>query len=633
MQPEAIAGQSVKQQIVDKIKQSTNILVAVSTDPSVDALAAAVGLALLLNKLDKHATAVFSGEVPPAMQFLEPSKTLENSVNGLRDFIISLDKEKADRLRYKVEDDVVRIFITPYRTTISEKDLQFSQGDFNVELIIALGVEKRDDLDKAIVAHGRILHDATVVTLNASNQQSGLGAIDWHDPNASSLCEMLITLAEGIQKPGAIDAQIATAFLTGLVAATERFSNTQTSPRVMTLAAQMMAAGANQQLIATNIQTPVEVPLTPTQPAAESPPGKDGEIAIKHPKQEKPKEKPKEPEDVKAAELKRAEEELAKALPKVVPAAAESGEPSLDALKEAIKEETAKETPKKEGPIRKFVSEPSEVVGADSALTSPESSWRERRLEPPTLGGTFTATSEQAMEDKSVAEDEDRNKKILTHGGGTSATEEQAPTEPAPTVPPAPESEPQSTLEPTPEPTPEPAPQPTPEPEVTQLPALPPLPPLDTPPPAEPTEEPQPAQKDLPEDVDAARREVDEVLAAQPFKAEGNPLIATGASPLSPVGAPAEPFAPEPSATSVQEPVTQQPPAPTPQAAPATPPPIPPMPQLPVSEPGGQFPPMPPSLPDLPPQTPPPAPPSVFDAPQPPPEVPNDPAQYKIPAQ
>ena len=142
MQPDAA---NARQQIVERVKQATNILIAVGTDPSVDALSAALGLALLLNKMDKHATAVFSGKMPASMDFLNAGKTFENTVDSLRDFIISLDKEKADRLRYKVENDAVRIFITPYKTTITEKDLQFSQGDFNVELIVALGVEPAAD--------------------------------------------------------------------------------------------------------------------------------------------------------------------------------------------------------------------------------------------------------------------------------------------------------------------------------------------------------------------------------------------------------------------------------------------------------------------------------------------------------
>ena len=157
-------SQGPKQKIVEKIKDSANILVTVSKNPSVDELSAALGLTLMLDQLSKHPTAVVSGQIPPAISFLDPEKTFENTVDSLRDFIIALDKEKADHLRYKVDGDVVKIFITPYRTTISENDLQISQGDYNFELVLALGVDSQDNLDAALSAHGKIFHDATVAS-------------------------------------------------------------------------------------------------------------------------------------------------------------------------------------------------------------------------------------------------------------------------------------------------------------------------------------------------------------------------------------------------------------------------------------------------------------------------------------
>src|SRR5215475_3349934 len=144
---------SAKNDLADKLKSANNILVTVSRDPSVDQLAACIGLTLLLNKMNKHAAAIFSGQVPSTIEFLQPEETLEKNTDSLRDFIIALDKSKADKLRYKVEDNVVRIFITPYRTSLSEKDFEFSQGDFNVDAVIALGVAQREDLDQAITAH------------------------------------------------------------------------------------------------------------------------------------------------------------------------------------------------------------------------------------------------------------------------------------------------------------------------------------------------------------------------------------------------------------------------------------------------------------------------------------------------
>lgn len=246
---------NAQKQVAEALKGASNILVTVSTDPSVDGLSAALGLTLLLDKLDKRATAIFSGAIPPAINFLEPAKTFESTADSLRDFIIALNKEKADHLRYKVDGDVVKIFITPYKTTLTEGDLEFSQGDYNVELVVALGVTSQDNLDKALDAHGKILHDAKVVTITAGETASSLGGVDWNDKESSSLSEMVVTLSGLIGDGGKLlDEQIATALLTGIVSATDRFSNDHTSSRVMTMAAQLMAAGANQQLIAAKLE-------------------------------------------------------------------------------------------------------------------------------------------------------------------------------------------------------------------------------------------------------------------------------------------------------------------------------------------------------------------------------------------
>lgn len=257
-----------KQQAAARIQQANNILVTVSNNPTVDQLAACIGLTLALNRLGKHATAVFSGAIPSTLEFLQPEKTIEKNTDSLRDFIIALDKAKADKLRYKVEDDVVKIFITPYRTSISDKDLQFSQGDFNVDVVVALGVHNQRELDQAITVHGRILHDASVITMNI--QPGGeLGAINWLDQRASSLSELVVQLVDVIDKR-MLDPQMATALLTGIVAETQRFSNKKTSALTMSYSAELMAAGANQQLVATKLEPPKPppAPLAPPKPVA-----------------------------------------------------------------------------------------------------------------------------------------------------------------------------------------------------------------------------------------------------------------------------------------------------------------------------------------------------------------------------
>lgn len=292
-----------QQQVIERLKTAVNVLITVSNSPSVDQLAGAIGFTLLLNKLGKHATTVFSGTVPSTLEFLKPDDTIEKNTDSLRDFIVSLDKSKADKLRYKVEQNVVKIFITPYHTSITEKDLEFSQGDFNVDVVLALGINNRNDLDQAITSHGRILHDATVITISAGTKTSSLGAINWHDGGAASLCELLVGVGEALQ-PNLLDTQAATAFLTGIVAETNRFSNDKTTPKIMSLASQLMAAGANQQLIATQLEKATEVPLKETPKAAPQSPAAspDGALTIEHTK-DAPKDAPTEKkEDMPAPE-------------------------------------------------------------------------------------------------------------------------------------------------------------------------------------------------------------------------------------------------------------------------------------------------------------------------------------------
>ena len=239
-------------QVIEQLKQANNVLVTVNNDPTVDQLAACLGITILLNKLGKHATAVFSGKTPSTIEFLKPEDTFEKNTNSLRDFIISLDKTKADKLRYKVEDTMVKIFITPYRTSVSEKDLEFSQGDFNVDVVLALGIHERTQVDAVIMDHGRILHDAVVVSVDNKEGES-IGTFNWIEAQASSLSEMITSIVEELDTKG-LDEQISTALLTGIVAETERFRNDKTTSITMSMSSKLMAAGANQQLIATELE-------------------------------------------------------------------------------------------------------------------------------------------------------------------------------------------------------------------------------------------------------------------------------------------------------------------------------------------------------------------------------------------
>ena len=412
-----------KQQVVEKIKGSSKILITVSNSPSVDALSAALGLALLLDKQEKYATAIVSGETPPAIAFLEPEKTFDDTTDSLRDFIIALNKEKADHLRYKVVEDAVKIFITPYKTTITEDDLEFSQGDYNVELVIALGVNNQDHLDAALENHGQILHDASIITVTAGDQTSDLGGVDWHDANASSLSEMVAGLAEALKddkKKSLLDAPIATALLTGIVAQTDRFSNEHTTSKSMTIAATLMSAGADQQLIANELQAAHTIQVkTPEDEASEDlndsseadsdvevdASSNDGSMSIKQDRKKDDSQNLSIAHDGESlADLDRRIRGEKKAKQKVTEEVSLIQEKAAQAEAESDSNANANaDADAQDVPVTETTDDVvKNVKAAESSIE-------------PVLGGTLNATAEQAADDARRAAENDQNKTILSH--------------------------------------------------------------------------------------------------------------------------------------------------------------------------------------------------------------------------
>jgi len=482
---------NAEQQLADKLKAANNVLVTVSRNPSVDQLSALLGLTLILNKQGKHAAAVYSGNTPSTIEFLEPEETIEKNTDSLRDFIIALDKNKADKLRYKVEDDVVRIFITPYRTSISQDDFEFSEGDFNVDIVIALGVNQQEDLDEAITAHGRILHDATVASVGVSSEGS-LGSINWNKPEASSLSQMITELSQELG-PNLLDEQIATALLTGIVSETERFSNDKTSSGAMSASATLMGAGANQQLVASKLEEPlVDNPSINDSPSNDLDSSDsdgatdDGTIQIDH-----------------TADAEESDDQQNQNEPLPEPVMPSEGDANSQPLPEPSDGMNA--------------SAPTEQGTSPTETSSELSPGSKMITTPPTMGGKLTANSESTEGDgmnQSYGMPNSEEPQLLQHQINT------LPVLPEPAVPPnaaepippnlplpAPEpvvgtGEPGSQPMPLPEPISMPAPNPinapeqptmptfapaSPEPPTPLVPPAPPTPPIPpTPPPAEP---------------------------------------------------------------------------------------------------------------------------------------------------
>jgi len=240
-----------KQQTSEAIRQAETILVTTGQHPSVDQVAAVIGLTMILRKFGKKVSAVISDTLPQSTQLLDLS-SLERNVGGLRDFVLKLDVSKAevDKLRYEVQDGKLNVYITPYKGGFAPSDVTYDYGESHVsyDLAIVLGVPARARIDRLYEQNQAAFAQIPVVNLDFHRSNENYGAVNLIEPNASSLCEMLVALSESLQG-GIIDADIATALLLGIVASTDRFTAAHTTSKSLTVAAQMMAAGARHAAV------------------------------------------------------------------------------------------------------------------------------------------------------------------------------------------------------------------------------------------------------------------------------------------------------------------------------------------------------------------------------------------------
>jgi len=247
-----------KQQTTQTISAAQKILVLTHVNPDGDALGSLLALFLVLKKLGKDVTAIAPETLPMALSFLPNINDLTQSFSGTKDFIITVDtsKTKVDRLGYKhhPEENKLNIVITPLEGSFKNEDVSFSYGTFKYDLIIVLDSPDLERLGALYEGQSALFYETPVINLDHHAGNDFFGKINWVDLTATSSAEILVSLIESLARENPlIDEDIATALLTGIITDTGSFQNANTTPKSLTVAAQLVAAGGRQQEIIRHI--------------------------------------------------------------------------------------------------------------------------------------------------------------------------------------------------------------------------------------------------------------------------------------------------------------------------------------------------------------------------------------------
>ncbi len=238
-----------KQQTTELIRQAQNILIVTGREPNNDQLASAVGLQAVLTKLGKVANVVITDSLPKIASVLDTSMVARD-MQGVRDFIISIDMRntEVDKVKYDVVDSRLDVTVTPHGGNYTASDVSFGYGAYQFDLVIALGVPSIFKLDRLHEANPTIFDGLHLINIDYHRINENYGSVNLVDPSATCVAEILISTIESLGQ-GMIDAPIATAFLASFMSATANFTAPATTAKALTIAAQMMSAGAKQQEI------------------------------------------------------------------------------------------------------------------------------------------------------------------------------------------------------------------------------------------------------------------------------------------------------------------------------------------------------------------------------------------------
>ncbi|MBU1705575.1 DHH family phosphoesterase [Patescibacteria group bacterium] len=243
------------QQFLEAVKRSQHPLICVPAQGGPDGYATALGLARVLRRLEKNPVIVATDGLPAKnLHFLEDHQHISPVLENLQKFTIELDasQTRVDELSYEIKDDRLYVYLSPKKGAWQEKDIKLSTSDYRYDLIITVAAQDLEILGRHFHENPDFFFTTPIINLDHNPANEHYGQINVVDLTASACGEVAHDLIAAIE-PELIDAQVATAFLTGMVAKTKSFKSKNVTPKTLMTASRLIARGAERAIIVDNL--------------------------------------------------------------------------------------------------------------------------------------------------------------------------------------------------------------------------------------------------------------------------------------------------------------------------------------------------------------------------------------------
>lgn len=243
------------EQIKKLLEDKKNVLIVFGQNGSGDAIGSALALAGFLEKQGKQVDMVSENFVlPKQMKFLKNSEKIQNGFSHLQKFVITIDTEKTglQELSYDLKEEKLRVFVTPKQGFLTREDIRTAQSDFKYDIIFVLDTPDWEALGKIYDNNTELFYKKPIINIDHNPANGRFGQINFIDTTAPSSAEVIFDLMQKWQTE-AIDDDIATALLTGMITETNSFKTESTKPNTLTIASRLMHLGANRDHIVQNL--------------------------------------------------------------------------------------------------------------------------------------------------------------------------------------------------------------------------------------------------------------------------------------------------------------------------------------------------------------------------------------------
>ncbi len=245
----------ILKQIAEKINNSSSVLVILPPMPSADSVAASLALSAYLKKMDKDVLVVATdGQLNPRVDFLPSYATIARELDVTKSFVIDVSTKRAgiSELTYKKENDKLAIYLKAKNGELTADDVSFRATKFPHDLIITIGVGSLDSLGSFYGKFAEMFFETLIVNIDFRGSNEGYGQFNLVELNASSNSEIVYDLLIEMEKE-LVDSNVATSLLAGIIAETNSFQHTRTTPQAFLKASQLISLGGDQQEIVTKM--------------------------------------------------------------------------------------------------------------------------------------------------------------------------------------------------------------------------------------------------------------------------------------------------------------------------------------------------------------------------------------------